>query len=107
MCWSSTSSCPGRCSLARPPMIQRRIEGRQERQAHTPCEERPMSTQTAPTGTGAYADVNGINLYYETHGTGRPLVLLHGGLMHGGLFAPVIDLYAANHQVITVDLQGH
>jgi pimeloyl-ACP methyl ester carboxylesterase len=61
----------------------------------------------APTGTGAYADVNGINLYYETHGSGRPLVLLHGGLGSGGMFAPVIDLYAADHEVITVDLQGH
>jgi pimeloyl-ACP methyl ester carboxylesterase len=61
----------------------------------------------APTGTGAYADVNGINLYYETHGSGRPLILLHGGLGSGGMFAPVIDLYAADHQVITVDLQGH
>jgi pimeloyl-ACP methyl ester carboxylesterase len=28
----------------------------------------------------AYADVNGMGLYYEIHGTGRPLVLLHGGL---------------------------
>jgi pimeloyl-ACP methyl ester carboxylesterase len=66
-----------------------------------------MSLTTAPTGTGAYADVNGVSLYYETHGTGRPLILLHGGLMHGGMFGPVMDLYAADHQVITVDLQGH
>lgn len=65
-----------------------------------------MTTQTS-TATGAYADVNGVRYYYETHGSGRPLVLLHGGLMHGGMFAPVIDLYAADHQVITVDLQGH
>src|SRR5262249_26998653 len=56
---------------------------------------------------GAYADINGVHYYTETHGTGRPLVLLHGGLMHGGMFAPVMDLYAADHQVITVDLQGH
>ncbi len=62
---------------------------------------------TIATTTGAYADVNGIRLYYETHGTGRPLILLHGGLMHGGMFAPVMDLYAADHHVITVDLQGH
>src|SRR6476659_3613546 len=68
-----------------------------------------MSTEwTSDTpGTGAYADVNGINLYYETHGSGRRLLLLHGGLGSGGMFAPVIDLYAADHQVITVDLQGH
>lgn len=62
---------------------------------------------TTATAAGAYADVNGIRLYHETHGTGRPLILLHGGLMHGGMFAPVLDLYAADHQVITVDLQGH
>jgi pimeloyl-ACP methyl ester carboxylesterase len=63
---------------------------------------------TEAKGTGAYADVNGINLYYETHGTGRPLVLLHGGLMSGEMFGPVIPaLTAAGHQVIAPDLQGH
>jgi len=59
------------------------------------------------TSGGAYADVNGLHLYYEIHGEGRPLVLLHGGLGSGGMFAPALPLYAANHQVITVDLQGH
>ena len=29
-------------------------------------------------GTGEYAEVNGINLYFETHGAGRPMILLHG-----------------------------
>jgi pimeloyl-ACP methyl ester carboxylesterase len=58
-------------------------------------------------GTGKYADVNGINLYYETHGTGRPLVLLHGGLGSGEMFAPVLSAYRAGHQVILPDLQGH
>jgi pimeloyl-ACP methyl ester carboxylesterase len=58
-------------------------------------------------GTGHYADVNGINLYYETHGSGRPLVLLHGGLGSGEMFGPVLPALAAGHQVIAVDLQGH
>ncbi len=58
-------------------------------------------------GTGAYAEVNGINLYYETHGSGRPLILLHGGLMSGETFGPVLRLLAERHQVIAVDLQGH
>jgi pimeloyl-ACP methyl ester carboxylesterase len=58
-------------------------------------------------GTGQYADVNGINLYYETHGSGRPLVLLHGGLGSGEMFEPVLPLLAERHQVIAVDLQGH
>jgi pimeloyl-ACP methyl ester carboxylesterase len=62
---------------------------------------------TAQTKAGQYADVNGINLYYETHGSGRPLILLHGGLGSGEMFGPTIPALAANHQVIVVDLQGH
>ena len=57
--------------------------------------------------TGQYADVNGIRLYYETHGTGRPLILLHGGLGSGEMFGPTLPALAAKHQVIVVDLQGH
>ena len=57
--------------------------------------------------SGQYADVNGINLYYETHGGGRPLVLLHGGLMSGEMFGPVIPMLAERHRVIVPDLQGH
>lgn len=49
---------------------------------------------------GQYADVNGINLYYEIHGSGRPLVLLHGGLGSGEMFGPVLPAYAASRQVI-------
>ena len=62
-----------------------------------------VSTPTA----GNYADINGLHLYYETHGSGRPLILLHGGLGTGDLFGPVRTELAANHQVITPDLQGH
>src|SRR6266481_2261354 len=58
-------------------------------------------------GTGEYANVNGINLYYEIHGAGRPLILLHGGLGSGEMFGPVLPLLAERHQVITPDLQGH
>ncbi|MDQ6879005.1 MAG: alpha/beta hydrolase [Candidatus Dormibacteraeota bacterium] len=62
---------------------------------------------THAKGTGQYAEVNGINLYYETHGSGRPLVLLHGGLGSGEMFGPVLPLLAERHQVVAVDLQGH
>src|SRR3954453_835234 len=58
-------------------------------------------------GKGEYVEVNGINLYYETHGTGRPLVLLHGGLGSGEMFGPVLSDFAADHQVILPDLQAH
>jgi pimeloyl-ACP methyl ester carboxylesterase len=55
----------------------------------------------------SYANVNGINLYYETHGTGRPLILLHGGLGSTGMFGPNLVELAKGRQVIGVDLQGH
>jgi pimeloyl-ACP methyl ester carboxylesterase len=58
-------------------------------------------------GSGQYADVNGINLYYETHGEGSPLVLLHGGLGSGEMFGAILPALTAKHQIILVDLQGH
>jgi pimeloyl-ACP methyl ester carboxylesterase len=67
-----------------------------------------MTTWTADNaGAGQYAEVNGVNLYYETHGAGRPMILLHGGLASGEMFGPVLPALAERHQVIAVDLQGH
>lgn len=66
-----------------------------------------MAMTTDAKSPGQYAEVNGINLYYATHGAGRPLILLHGGLMSGETFGPVLPLLAERHQVIAVDLQGH
>ena len=65
------------------------------------------SWTTETKGAGAYADVNGLHMYYETHGSGRPIILLHGGLGSGEMFGPVTGMLAANHQVIVPDLQGH
>jgi pimeloyl-ACP methyl ester carboxylesterase len=58
-------------------------------------------------GTGDYADVNGVHLYFETHGTGKPLILLHGGLGSGEMFGPILPALTEHHQVILPDLQGH
>jgi len=55
-----------------------------------------------------YAPVNGLEMYYEVHGTGRPLVLLHGGMSGiGTSFGEVLPLLAKSRQVIAVELQGH
>lgn len=60
---------------------------------------------------GHYAEVNGLKLYYESHGPTAsahpPLVLLHGGLGMIEMMSPVLNALAANRQVIGVDLQGH
>jgi pimeloyl-ACP methyl ester carboxylesterase len=59
------------------------------------------------TSNGQYVELNGLNLYYETHGSGAPLVLLHGGLGSGEMFGPVLAALTDHHTVILPDLQGH
>lgn len=52
--------------------------------------------------------VNGTGLYYEVHGSGRPLVLPHGGLLTVELnFGAMIPTLAKSHKVIAVEMQGH
>lgn len=70
---------------------------------HSPADARGSNAKSS----GSYADVNGIKLYYETHGAGRPLILLHGGLGAGTMFGPNLPALAKHRQVIAVDLQGH
>lgn len=54
-----------------------------------------------------YFAANGINYYYEIHGEGEPLLLLHGGLGSIEMFEPDLMTLAGNRTVIAVDLQGH
>jgi pimeloyl-ACP methyl ester carboxylesterase len=63
---------------------------------------------TPPPQTG-YAPVNGLQMYYEIHGSGgTPLLLLHGGLFNIDLqFGALIPALAASRQVIATDFQGH
>jgi pimeloyl-ACP methyl ester carboxylesterase len=55
---------------------------------------------------GKYAKVNGINLYYEIHGVGKPLVFIHG---NGGSMADIgehMDYFSKRYTVITIDSRG-
>ncbi len=54
-----------------------------------------------------YARVNGLDLCYEIHGTGQPLILLHGGYGSTGMFSPIMGMLSEGREVIAVDLQGH
>lgn len=66
-----------------------------------------MSQNTPPAESG-YADVNGLKMYYEVHGTGKPLVLLHGSYLTIPLnWSHVIPLMAKDRKVIVTELQGH
>jgi pimeloyl-ACP methyl ester carboxylesterase len=77
---------------------------------HAQGETIAMQTQApaaqAPIRSG-YVPANGVNYYYEIHGQGEPLLLLHGGLGSIGMFGPVLPRLAQGRQVIAVDLHGH
>jgi pimeloyl-ACP methyl ester carboxylesterase len=65
-----------------------------------------VSAQQAPT-TG-YAPVNGLNMYYEVHGSGEPVVLLHGAFMTiPSNWAGWIDELSKSRKVIAIEMQGH
>jgi pimeloyl-ACP methyl ester carboxylesterase len=78
------------------------------------------STTTEPTtpqrgsgtpsavGTSGYVPVNGLEMYHEVHGQGRPLVLLHGALATiGTSFGAILPLLVGNHRVVAVEQQAH
>jgi pimeloyl-ACP methyl ester carboxylesterase len=57
---------------------------------------------------GNYANVNGLNMYYEVHGTGQPLVLIHGAFSAiPSSFGKILPELAKTRQVIGVEIQGH
>src|SRR6188508_3207714 len=67
-----------------------------------------INNQTKQDSASGYASVNGLKMYYEIHGTGTPLVLIHGGgSTLQTTFGRVIPSFAKTHQVIAVEMQAH
>ena len=66
-----------------------------------------LDTPPTPPAKSGRVAANGIDYYYEIHGDGEPLLVLHGGLGSIDMFGPSPDLLAAGRQVIAVDLHGH
>lgn len=66
----------------------------------------PTQLTTSKTVKTGYAPVNGLRMYYEIHGTGKPLILIHGGAGSTANFTE-IPLLSNSRQVIAVDLQAH
>ncbi len=65
-----------------------------------------LSQSAAGTKSG-YAPVDGLKMYYEIHGSGEPLILIHGGVVGITMFGSNVDALAKGRQVIAVELQGH
>lgn len=66
------------------------------------------AAQEAPKpDSSGYVAANGVNYWFEIHGKGEPLLLLHGGLGSTGMFGPVLSRLADGRRVIGIDLHGH
>lgn len=84
----------------------------QPRQKETPSTAATSKDSTASksiklTDSG-YADVNGLKMYYEVYGEGKPLVLLHGSFMNIPLnWTNIIPMFAGNRKVIVAEMQAH
>ncbi|MGB3339211.1 MAG: alpha/beta hydrolase [Devosia sp.] len=61
--------------------------------------------QEAPAGNRV--EVNGMKMYYETSGTGEPIIVLHGGFMNIPMMADIVGRLDDTHQVYALELQGH
>ena len=68
---------------------------------------KPASSATLAPAKSGYVEANGVNYYYEIHGEGEPLLLLHGGLGSIDMFGPILPIFTENRQVIGIDLHGH
>jgi pimeloyl-ACP methyl ester carboxylesterase len=67
-----------------------------------------MTNSTTTDFKSGYAPVNGLQMYYEIHGTGQPLVLLHGAFSGiGTSFGALLPELARSRQVIGLELQAH
>src|SRR5262245_8584457 len=68
----------------------------------------PLKMNAQDQQKGHYATVNGLKMYYEIHGSGRPLVLIHGGgSTITSTFGRILPQLSKTHQVIAVELQAH
>jgi len=52
------------------------------------------------------ATINGVDIYYEIHGDGDPILFVHGFPLSGGLWAPLVEPLSATHKLIIPDLRG-
>ena len=74
--------------------------------AAAPSAQAQQPTAIKPDSSG-YIAANGVDYWFEIHGKGEPLLLLHGGLFSTGMFGPTLTKLAESRRVIGVDLQGH
>jgi pimeloyl-ACP methyl ester carboxylesterase len=60
-----------------------------------------------PTQPDQFVEANGLNIYYQEYGSGRPLLLLHGGTVTSNMWQPFLPSFVPHFKVITPDSRGH
>lgn len=79
-----------------------------ENQATSTASKDTVSSQNIKPAESGYADINGLEMYYEVYGKGKPIVLLHGSYMTIPLnWLHIIPLLAKDRKVIVTEMQGH
>ena len=66
-----------------------------------------MNQAQSVSDQGTYVQVNGLRMYYESHGEGIPVILLHGGFETCRMWTQVTSALSKNYRVITPDSRGH
>jgi pimeloyl-ACP methyl ester carboxylesterase len=67
-----------------------------------------VASQSIKPAESGYADVNGLEMYYEVYGNGKPIILLHGSFMNIPLnWSHIIPVLAKDRKVIVTEMQGH
>jgi pimeloyl-ACP methyl ester carboxylesterase len=66
-----------------------------------------MATDQIAAQIGQYVQANGLSIYYEIHGDGSPLLLLHGGIVNLSMWTSHIPTFAQQFRVIALDSRGH
>jgi pimeloyl-ACP methyl ester carboxylesterase len=81
---------------------------REENQVTSTASKDTVGGQNMKPTQSGYADVNGLRMYYEVYGQGKPLVLVHGSYMNIPLnWSHIIPLLARDRKVIVAEMQGH
>lgn len=81
-------------------------QGSKEKQGNAVASKDTVASAVKPSKSG-YADVNGLKMYYEVYGKGKPLVLLHGSFMNIPSNWSAIIPMLADRQVIVAEMQAH
>lgn len=66
-----------------------------------------IQTDSNSTPQGHYVQANGLNMYYEECGSGKPLILLHGGTVTSQMWRPFLSSLVPHFRIITPDSRAH